>query len=479
MKTLVWFRSDLRVKDNTALSEACRAADAGVIGVFTICRRQWQEHDWGAAKVSFLLRNLAELSAALHELNIPLRLIDVPHFADVPKKLLALAQRHDCGGVWFNREYEVNEQARDQEVERVFAGANRSANAHHDQVVLPPDRVRTNDGGFYSVFSPYRNRWLETLEESGGVRCLQRPRRQKRIDLKSDSIPERLREFPTRDLTQEWPAGEDHAHLRLRSFVADRLKGYQECRNLPAENGTSTMSPYLACGVVSSRQCLQAAARANRGRLSSGLAGAQTWIAELIWREFYRHVLVGYPRVCRNRPFKLETEQIRWRRSERDFERWKQGRTGIPIVDAGMRQLEQTGGMHNRLRMIVAMFFTKNLFLDWRWGERYFMQQLVDGDFASNNGGWQWSASVGTDAAPYFRIFNPVSQSERFDPEGDFIRRYVPELQTLDEKAIHMPQERDADTRKKVGYPTPIVDLKQSRKKAIATFKKALKSLES
>lgn len=469
----MWFRSDLRVRDNTALSEACRAADAGVIAVFAICRRQWQDHDWGPARVHFVLRNLADLSASLEKLEIPLRLIDAPRFSDVPEKLLALARRHGCDGIWFNREYEVNERSRDEDVEQVFAEADRSVHAYDDQVILPPSRVRTNDGGFYSVFSPYRRRWLELLKERGGDSCLQRPRRQQRIDLKSDTVPAGLDDSKARDLSEEWPAGEDHAGYRLLSFIEDRLKSYDKLRNVPAENGTSTLSPYLASGVLSPRQCLEAALRANKGRLSSGLAGPQTWITELVWREFYRHVLVGFPRVCRRRPFRLETEKIRWRRSQRDLESWQRGLTGVPLVDAAMRQLEQTGWMHNRLRMVVAMFLTKNLFIDWRQGERHFMQKLVDGDFASNNGGWQWSASVGTDAAPYFRVFNPVSQSERFDPGGKFIRKYLPELEHLDDKAIHLPGERAPEALEGVEYPKPIVDLKRSRQEAIEKFKAA------
>ena len=219
---------------------------------------------------------------------------------------------------------------------------------------------------------------------------------------------------------------------------------------------------YLANGVLSGRQCLIAAKQ-------SGLSGegVETWINEIAWRDFYIHILYHYPRVSMGRAFKEETEALAWNTPGEHFEAWKEGRTGIPIVDAAMRQLKATGWMHNRLRMITAMFLTKNLFIDWRLGEAWFMQNLVDGFLASNNGGWQWSASTGTDAAPYFRVFNPVTQSERFDPEGEFIRNWVPELAKLDNKRIHDPSKGGVIPK---GYPRPIVDLKESRKEAIARF---------
>ena len=237
---------------------------------------------------------------------------------------------------------------------------------------------------------------------------------------------------------------------------------------MPAVDGTSTLSPYLAAGVLSPRQCLRAAVEANRGRAGSGKMGVTTWISELIWREFYRHIVIGFPRVGMNRPFRLETDRLPWRYDEGQFQAWCAGRTGVPIVDAGMRQLAETGWMHNRVRMITAMFLAKDLFIDWRWGERHFMRHLVDGDFASNNGGWQWSASTGTDAAPYFRIFNPFRQSRRFDPKGDYLRRFVPELASVSAGEIHEPH-RNVSLR--TDYPTPIVDHANARKQAIEAFR--------
>ncbi|MBN1443311.1 MAG: deoxyribodipyrimidine photo-lyase [Planctomycetes bacterium] len=471
MRPLIWFRSDLRVRDNTALSEACRAADEGAAAVFAICPRQWQEHGWSPIKVDFLLRNLADLSRALEEMNIPLLILEAPRFAGLPEKLLEIAEKHRCGGIWLNREYEVDERRRDEAVARLFERAGRSFHAFHDQLALPPDSLRTSQGKFYTVFTPFRRRWIAAVEERGGITCLRKPAALEPVRARPGRVPSSVPGFEGLRRPDIWKSGEQHAHSRLRSFIEGRLGSYRELRDIPAENGTSTLSPYLALGVLSPRQCLRAAIEANRGRIGSGSPGAVTWISELIWREFYRHVLVGFPRVCMDQPFDHRARKIRWRESEEDLGRWKQGKTGVPIVDAGMRQLAETGWMHNRLRMVTAMFLSKNLFLDWRLGEKHFLRSLVDGDFASNNGGWQWSASTGTDAAPYFRIFNPVSQSERFDPSGDFIRRFVPELGSLDDRTIHLPAERAPEALRRIDYPAPVADLKRSRQAAIEKFK--------
>jgi deoxyribodipyrimidine photo-lyase len=260
-------------------------------------------------------------------------------------------------------------------------------------------------------------------------------------------------------LSENWPSGEDHAHARMEDFVKHKSQHYHQHRDFPDKDAGSQLSPYLAIGCLSTRQCLQAALNENGGIIDDGPSGLSTWINELIWREFYSHLLADNEALCRFKPFRAETDYLPWRHDEKDFEAWKLGQTGFPIVDAAMRQLNQTGWMHNRLRMIVAMFLTKHLFIDWRWGEAYFMSKLIDGDFASNNGGWQWSASTGVDAVPYFRIFNPTRQSQRFDPQGDFIRRYVPELSHLNAKDIHQP---NADQALSSGYVLPLVDHKQA-----------------
>ncbi|HUU82823.1 MAG TPA: deoxyribodipyrimidine photo-lyase [Phycisphaerae bacterium] len=469
----MWFRSDLRVQDNTALHHACRAADGGVIGIFAICPQQWEDHDWGSMKVDFVLRNVRALSESLAKLNIPLLLIRARHFAELPGKLLNLARRHKCTALHFNREYEVNELRRDREVTSLFEERGLEVHAYTDQVILDVSEIRTGSGGWYSVFTPFRRKWCNVVQESGPPTVWPRPRRMLVPTVKPDRVPATVKGFSGHRRPDLWPEGERIARRRLQTFVSRRIGQYDRARDFPATDGTSTLSPYLAAGVLSPRQCLWAALEANNGRLDSGKKGVTTWISQLIWREFYRHVLIGFPRVCMNRPFRLETDRVPWRCDEQQYRSWCQGRTGVPIVDAGMRQLAQTGWMHNRLRMIVAMFLTKDLFIDWRWGERHFMRHLVDGDFASNNGGWQWSASTGTDAAPYFRIFNPISQSRRFDRDGEFIRRFVPELGGLPAEAIHEPHSGPSPPH---DYPKPIVDRSTVRERVTRAFRRLPRS---
>ncbi len=265
-----------------------------------------------------------------------------------------------------------------------------------------------------------------------------------------------------------WPAGEDEAHDRLNNFIEHRVKGYANFRDIPSEDGTSGLSPYLAVGALTTTQCMQAAISLNEGSITGGHPGVSVWINELIWREFYRHLLDEYPRLSKAKPFKQDTDRLPWKHDTLLFQAWATGKTGYPIVDAAMRQLSETGWMHNRLRMITAMFLTKHLFIDWRWGEQFFMEHLVDGDLASNNGGWQWSASTGVDSVPYFRIFNPTRQSQRFDTSGDFIRRYVPELQSLDNQSIHQPSVQQALA---LDYPLPVVDHRASVEQTKRWFK--------
>ncbi|MEM1329730.1 MAG: deoxyribodipyrimidine photo-lyase [Planctomycetota bacterium] len=475
MRPLVWFRADLRVRDNTALHHACLRADRGVVAAFTICPDQWlHEHDWADCKVEFLLRNLGSLRSSLEALRIPLKLIQTPRFESVPERLLALARETGCDALWFNREYELNEKCRDDATRVAFERAGLSVHPYHDQVVLPPGSVRTNEDRPYTVYTPFRKKWAAVFAElnsDGQPLVLPAPAVQEDIAIESDPIPGSMDGF---DLSlgrpDLWEAGEPHGLDRLRQFSASRIGSYKDRRDTPSVNGTSTLSPYLALGVVSPRQCLTAAMGTNRGRVDSGDAGAVGWIQELIWREFYKHLVEAFPRLCMGTNFRREYDAIEWNEDESQFEAWCEGRTGYPIVDAAMRQLNQTGWMHNRLRMITAMFLTKDLLIDWRKGERYFMRRLIDGDYASNNGGWQWSASTGTDAQPYFRIFNPTTQGERYDPDGDFIRRFVPELSELTGKAIHNPSE--AGLFSGLDYPPPIVNHAQARDRTLTEFKR-------
>jgi len=470
VRSLMWFRNDLRTRDNPALRAACRGADAGVVAVFLTSPKQWREHDWGAPKVDFVWRNVCALSDALEALHIPLKVVRADRFDDAPGALARLAKQLKCGRLCFNVEHEVHERRRDERVKRRFEEDGLEVIATCDQTAVRPDDIETGEGRFYTVFTPFKKAWLRHVDDHGLPKASPRPGPRPGGGAARDDLPERFKDFvPAESLEQRWPAGEDEAARRLRRFLRRRVDDYADHRDRCDLEGTSTLSPYLACGVISIRTCLNAAQRANGGRLDGGKKGLDTWISELIWREFYRHVLVGFPRVSMNRAFKTETEKLKWRDSPEDFDAWCAGRTGYPIVDAAMRCLRATGWMHNRLRMIVAMFLTKDLWIDWRRGESHFMQHLVDGDLASNNGGWQWSASTGTDAVPHFRIFNPISQSQKCDPDGAFIRRWVSELEEVDGADVHEPPDA---LRESTGYPRPIVDHAEARRRALAAFKK-------
>lgn len=468
-RALVWVRRDLRVADNHALFHASRWASDGVVAVFVVSPEEWTDHHDAGIKVDFWLRNLREMQAGLRRLNIPLVVTTAKRRPQIVTALLKVAKDSASTALFFNNEYEVNEARRDDTVERHFAKHALEVRRFDDHVLVRPGDVRTGQGGFFTVFTPFRKALFKRLEEQP-VEVLGMPRKQPVIEVEGTPVPERVPGFESHvaNAAELWPAGEKCALRRLASFVEKRLAAYKEERDLPSIDGTSMLSAFLAAGVVSPRQCLAAALEFNRGKLDGGDAGAAQWISELAWREFYQHVIVGFPRVVMGRAFKPATDRLLWSYDEDHSERWRTGRTGVPIVDAGMRQLLATGWMHNRLRMITAMYLSKNLFIDWRWGEKHFMRHLVDGDFASNNGGWQWSASTGTDAVPYFRMFNPISQSEKCDPRGEFIRRYVPELRQVEGEAIHDPPSL---LRAGVGYPEPMVDHASARERVMGAFR--------
>jgi len=463
VRSLVWFRNDLRVDDNPALYDACAHGD--VIAVFCLCNRQWRSHDTGDNRFAFLLDSLHALAGDLHGLGIPLRLVTEPWFDGLATRLVKVAQSAQADTLAFNEEYPLNERVRDSQVRRAFEAAGMAVTAHHGGTLQPPGTVMTNSGEPYTVFTPFKRRWLGQCNGSV-IDPLPRPRRQRRPKIDDSSLPEQTDGVRRDRVAQQWPGGPREAQRRLDDFIDNRAARYQEDGDFPGIDGTSSLSPYLSVGSISARACLHAAFQANDGRLHGGSAGLSNWISELIWRDFYRHVTAHFPHVSRGQAFRRELDALPWRHAPAELAAWQAGRTGYPLVDAAMRQLNATGWMHNRLRMVTAMFLSKHLLLDWRLGERYFMEQLVDGDFAANNGGWQWSASTGTDAAPYFRIFNPFTQAKRFDPEGTFVRRYVPELADAPTRAVLNPEKYPVD-----GYCAPMVDHRMARQRALDSFK--------
>ena len=466
---LIWLRSDLRLHDNTALSAA--AARGPSVAVYLLSPQQWLAHDDAPCKVDFWLRNLSELRHALGALNIPLLIRKASRWDEAPKVLLELCQQLKIGAVHVNEEYGIHETRRDAAVAQILKAQGIDFYRYLDQLLFKPGTVLTRTGTYFQVFSQFRKVCYERLHASL-PRLVTAPAIQAPLGIASDEPPSRVEGFdtPSDSLRALWPAGETEARRRLETFVDAQIDYYHSERDFPAKPGTSQLSAYLTAGVISPRQCLHAALQSNQGEFESGKVGAVTWINELLWREFYKHILVGYPRVSRHRAFRPETEALAWRDAPEDLQAWQQGRTGLPIIDAAMRQLLETGWMHNRLRMVVAMFLTKNLLIDWREGERFFMRHLIDGDLAANNGGWQWSSSTGTDSVPYFRIFNPLSQSEKFDTEGVFIKHWLPQINEMNKKDLHNRARLDG-LFGVTDYPSPIVNLSTSRERALAAFK--------
>lgn len=463
---LVWFRNDLRVRDNPALYQAC-AAGEGVVAVVAYTPGQWFAHDESPAKMQFWFACLKDLQSELAALNIPLRVIETPDYPALPDKLLALANEVQASRLYLNHEYALNERQRDLAVLNRFRAEGRKVIGFHGDLVIPPGEVLTGQGQPFKVFTPFSRAWRKVCQQQQPA-PLALPKKQPLITTVDQPLPE----MPVWGITNNtpwnaslWPAGSAAAHAQLQNFVAVHLNEYPVQRDIPFEPGTSQLSPYLAVGALSARQCMAGVASSSD---DPDWFNGQ-WLTELIWREFYRHLLVQFPQMNYLQPFRPEVEQrIRWQNNPQLFDAWSRGETGFPLVDAGMKQLLSTGWMHNRLRMVCASFLTKLLRQDWRLGAQFFMQHLVDGDFASNLGGWQWCASVGADAAPYFRIFNPQRQAERFDPQGAFVAHWLPELRTVQANKRHDPVLAE-----RVGRPAAIIDYRAARQQSLDDYQQS------
>jgi deoxyribodipyrimidine photo-lyase len=454
---LVWLRNDLRSLDNPALYHASQQGNIAV--VVAVTPQQWAEHNESDAKTGLRAGLIQTLANTLATLGIPLHLIYADTFSQLPDEITDFCLKQNIKHLWFNRDLPIHEQQRDKAVYHTLKSHNIDVHIQHADLIVP-QAVFSQQGTPFKVFTPFFKRWVTLLAQQD-LTPLPAPEQQAEpitpISLNLDwSKPFR------NDL---WPADQDTAKQRLWQFCHHKERHYQAGRDYPMQPATSTISPYLALGALGPRQCLEAIFYTCDQEEKNWQDSI--WLKELAWRDFYRQLMEHFPSLSMNQPFKPDTNLLRWRNNQDELHAWCEGKTGFPIVDAAMRQLNQTGWMHNRLRMITASFFTKLLFADWRKGEAYFMSKLIDGEFAANNGGWQWSASTGCDAAPYFRVFNPTRQSETYDKAGDFIRRFVPELAELDAKSIHSP---NSEQRKKCNYPEPIINYKPARLAAIDAF---------
>ena len=501
MTIIHWFRRDLRLQDNTALSAAARDSGGAVIPTFVLDDRLLRGADVAPGRVQFMLDCLRELDANLRRQGSRLIVLR----GDPATELARLAQITGAQAVCFNRDYTPIALRRDARVTRALQNAGAQTRTFKDAVIFEQSELLTGSGQPYTVFTPYKRAWLNRLSLGGRADAQPldapalTPLPQTWADVGLPALPT-AEELGFR-VTQELPpGGESEALRRLARFKdSGALQAYSAQRDFPAIEGTSRLSPYLRFGAISPRQCFSAAVSTLRGEFPAKRSfspaasdakkeGADAWISELIWREFYAQILYHFPH-AEHGNYRREYDRLEWGSGDpaldaARFAAWRDGRTGYPIVDAAMRQLKQTGWMHNRARMIVASFLTKDLLLDWRLGERHFMQHLVDGDPASNNGGWQWAAGTGTDAQPWFRIFNPRLQSERFDPDGAFIRRWLPELASVPLDYLHAPHTMPPLVQAQAGcvigqdYPAPIVDHAAQKEESIRRFSRVAKRVE-
>ncbi|ACT51418.1 cryptochrome/photolyase family protein [Methylovorus glucosotrophus] len=466
---LVWFRRDLRDFDHAALYHALKAHthvycafvfDTDILDALP---------DRADRRVEFIWESVRELQQALRSQGGDLIVLHACAKEAIP----ALAVKLKANAVYSNRDYEPDAVARDAKVAAKLASHDIAFHQYKDQVIFEQDEVLTQAGKPYGVFTPYKNAHLKKLNDFYlQAYPVDRYRQHLAASDKTEMPTLESMGFARTNLAEmKLPTGMSGGQQLFAEFQ-ERMARYKDARDFPAVKGPSYLSVHLRFGTVSIRHLARTAWQQHN-------AGAETWLNELIWRDFYFQVLHHHPQVAAGRAFKLEFDAIAFPNQQALFDAWCEGRTGYPLVDAAMRQLNQTGYMHNRLRMVTASFLVKDLLIDWRWGERYFAERLIDFDLAANNGGWQWAASTGCDAQPWFRIFNPVTQSEKFDAQGKFIRKYVPELAACHEKEIHapwlMPPLRQQSLGLVIGkdYPAPVVEHSVQREKALSLYKNA------
>ena len=470
-----WIRRDLRLNDNAALDAALARAEK-VLPTFVLDPTILGSANAGPARVAFMLAGLRALDAELRARGSRLFLRQ----GEPAAELARLAGEAGATAVFAEADATPYALARDRRVAETLR-----LELVGTAGVRPVGQVRKADGQPYVVFTPYGRAW-KALPLPGPADLIPAPARLVAPPEAIESLA--VPDAPALPEPAFFPAGEAEARRRLAAFVggldadaapAPPIAAYAAGRDRMDSSGTSSLSPYLRWGMLSAREAAVSALRAwHAAPDPAARAGAEAWLGELIWRDFYADVLFHFPRVI-DRSFRADYDRVAWTDDTEAFEAWAAGRTGYPVVDAGMRQLAASGWMHNRARMITASFLVKDLLIDWRWGEHHFMRQLLDGDVASNNGGWQWAAGTGTDAAPYFRIFNPVSQGQRHDPSGAYVRRWLPELARLPDRWIHQPWALPERERRATGftpgrdYPAPIVDHAAARERTLAAYKAA------
>lgn len=464
---LFWHRRDLRLTDNVGLA-AARDRSEKVVGVFCLDPNLLQRDDVAPARVTYMMGCLHALQQQYEQAGSQLLIVQAEPKTGLVKLATALK-----AAVFWNKDVEPYSRDRDRAVAAALREAQIEVCPTWDQLLHAPQTITTKAGDPYTVYTPFWRNWhsqakAEPLAKPKSLTGLTQAEHQQATQAGVIALPS------AKDLGYHWDQplvlapGEAAAHDRLAEFCDRAIAEYDEQRNFPAQPGTSQLSAALKFGAIGIRTVWAATMEAkDQARSDETRKNIQTWQQELAWREFYQHALFNFPELA-NGPYREQFKDFPWENNEEYFAAWCAGETGYPIVDAAMRQLNESGWMHNRCRMIVASFLTKDLIIDWRWGEKYFMQHLIDGDLSANNGGWQWSASSGMDPKP-LRIFNPASQAQKFDPDGDYIREWLPELRHLDSAALVTGKISAAEC-DRCGYPTPIVDHSQRQRQFKALY---------
>ena len=427
--SIFWFRRDLRLHDNVALFNALKSGEK-VLPIFIFDTSILDKLPKNDARVSFIIKELRSMNEHLKSFDAS---IDILHGKPI-EVFESLIKKYQIASVFTNQDYEPYAIRRDQEILELLKSENISFNSFKDQVIFEKNEITKKDGNPYVVYTPYSKKWIEAYEQINHIHYSS-----------EDLLSQLYTQSKAKELTlEELGFKETNTPIKNYIFNSRIINEYEETRNFPALDNTSKLGPHLRFGTVSVRQMVSRAEEQEN----------KTFLKELIWREFFMQILWHFPHTHKD-SFKPKYDRIVWRNNEDDFKKWCNGTTGYPMVDAGMRQLNNTGFMHNRVRMLVGSFLCKHLLIDWRWGEAYFAEKLHDYEMSSNVGNWQWVAGTGVDASPYFRIFNPTSQIKKFDKDFSYIRKWVPDFQELT-------------------YPSPMVDHKFARERCLRTYKEAL-----
>ncbi|MBC7429190.1 MAG: deoxyribodipyrimidine photo-lyase [Bacteriovorax sp.] len=466
-RSLCWIRRDLRLHDHYALREALNSASECLVAFIFDELILDKLHNKNDPRVTFIFDSLKEIEHELQKHGSSL----IVRFGNPIEEIPKLVAEYKIDALFFNHDYEPYAKKRDDEVEKILRSKNVEVFHYKDHVFFEKKEILNGSGEIYKVFTPYKNKWLETFrsqdEHIPDYKCSLKklsPLKNSKNIIDHDWMTE-INFLETPCILK---GGSIEAMKRLHHFK-EFISNYKEARDIPALEQTSNLSSYIRMGNLSIRDMIRLAVEKDN-------VGYNTWLSEIVWRDFYQMILDAFPHVDK-KSFRPEYDNIKWLGRMTDFESWCDGQTGYPLVDSAMRCLNTTGMMHNRLRMVVASFLTKTLLIDWRLGEKYFAEKLLDYDMAANNGGWQWSASTGVDAQPYFRIFNPYNQSEKFDPKGIYIREWCPELANFSSKSIHSPHDTEMEEQLAAGcfigrdYPHPIVGYKQQRDRALSMYK--------